>query len=560
MPSTDYYEADKGSLRQQAEEILRARPPSSQAGDAPDEVKALIHELEVHQIELEMQNEELRSARSALETARDRYADLYDFSPVGRATLNNQGTILDANLTLTALLGVERARLSGEVFSRFVAAESQDKYHLLMQRLRQECDADAATVTIQTAVGASVQVLLQAIAVSEDAAAVIRVALTDITQRVAAEAALRESEQRFKSLVQSSPTGIHMYDLRSDGELIFSGANPAADRILGVDNSSFIGLPIQEAFPALADTDVPDHYRRAAEHGEAWEAERIDYEDERIVGAFKVYAFQTQPGRMVALFLDVTNERVIHQENQSLMAQLHHAQRLESIGTLASGVAHEVNNPLTGMINYAELIKDRVEGDARAFEYASEIIVEGNRIARIVRNLLSYSRPDESEPEECVISDVIERSLSLLRSSLLRDGITIHIDLETGLSRAQCKSQQIQQVLVNLITNSQHALCERYSGFDENKQLIISAHNAERDGMEVVRIAVEDHGAGIPASELEHIFDPFSTSKSRAEGTGLGLWVSHKLVLENGGYIDCVSVEGESTRLVVDLPALTDIR
>jgi PAS domain S-box-containing protein len=118
-----------------------------------------------------------------------------------------------------------------------------------------------------------------------------------------------ESEEKFRNVVESSPMGIHMYELGPDGRLIFIGANRAADEILGVDNSQFIGKTIEEAFPPLAGTEAPERYRVAAAEGELWHAEQIVYEDERIKGAFDVTAFQTSPGRMAAMFFDVTERK-----------------------------------------------------------------------------------------------------------------------------------------------------------------------------------------------------------------------------------------------------------
>jgi PAS domain S-box-containing protein len=138
--------------------------------------------------------------------------------------------------------------------------------------------------------------------------------ITDITEKKRTEDLLVASEERFSSIVRAAPMGIHIYECDESGRLVFKGANPAADTILGVDNRRFVGLTLEEAFPPLVETEVPERYRRTCLRGESWETEQIDYDDEKIRGAFHVHAFQTSPGRMAALFLDVTERRKMEEK------------------------------------------------------------------------------------------------------------------------------------------------------------------------------------------------------------------------------------------------------
>ncbi len=146
--------------------------------------------------------------------------------------------------------------------------------------------------------------------------------LRDITERKQMEQTLQESEKKFRNIFESIPLGMHMYQLEPDEKLVFLDANPAADRILRVDNSLFVGETIEKAFPALTETEAPRQYRYVASSGGEWHAQEIVYEENQIAGAFEVHAFQTSPGKMVAAFIDITERKRKEEELQKYRDQL----------------------------------------------------------------------------------------------------------------------------------------------------------------------------------------------------------------------------------------------
>ncbi len=150
-----------------------------------------------------------------------------------------------------------------------------------------------------------------------------------------------DEEHRFRNVIESIPIGIHMYRLEPDGRLVFIGANPAADRLLGLDNTQFIGKTIEEAFIPLINTEVPERYRRAASDGEPWHTEQIEYTDEKISGAFEVHAFQTSPGNMVAAFINITDRKKTEEDLQaSLIAISEEKGKIETIlASLGVGIS-----------------------------------------------------------------------------------------------------------------------------------------------------------------------------------------------------------------------------
>ncbi|MFA6283784.1 MAG: ATP-binding protein, partial [Desulfurivibrionaceae bacterium] len=236
---------------------------------------------------------------------------------------------------------------------------------------------------------------------------------------------------------------------------------------------------------------------------------------------------------------------------------------LASIGELAAGVAHEINNPINGIINYAQVLLDdssqvSLEGEAHhpvQREMLDRIIKEGERIAYIVRNLLFFARQREEEAEVVAIEAIIHDSLSLIKHQLQKDGVIIHTDISEGLPAIKVHPQQLQQVFLNLLSNARYALNQRYPGRDPGKKVEIRCRSVQSQGRTKVRTEITDYGAGIPPELLTQIFEPFFSSKKPGEGTGLGLSISAGLVRDFKGELRVESVLGEHTTMTVDLPA-----
>ena len=234
---------------------------------------------------------------------------------------------------------------------------------------------------------------------------------------------------------------------------------------------------------------------------------------------------------------------------------LRQSQKLEAIGTLASGVAHEINNPINGIMNYSQLILEASDPDSQVSRFATEIGRETERVGTIVKNLLSFARYDKQPHSPARICDIVEATLSLICAIMHRDQITMKVNVPADLAQINCRSQQIQQVIMNLLTNARDALNEKYTGFHENKTTTITAHALDKAGQEWVRTTIEDLGPGISYDVRERMFEPFYTTKPLDTGTGLGLSISHGIVGDHGGELSVESATGEWTRFHVDLPA-----
>lgn len=376
----------------------------------------------------------------------------------------------------------------------------------------------------------------------------------DITERMLAESALAESERRFRLFIESAPDGVFV---ETGGR--FAYVNKKTVSMFGYERES-----------DMIQLDVLSHFTE--EHRETIKRRMhalrilkvaVPLRDEAIITldgsrldvevSAVPFRYQDEDGALVFI-RDISQRKQMEKERDIMEAQLQQKQKLEAIGTLAGGVAHEINNPVTGIINYAQLIAEAQSADDEVKKFCAEIIYEGNRIAEIVSSLLKFSRHEKKSHSPAQISDIVSGTLSLTRTILRHDHITLQVNIPEGLPSIKCRSQQLQQVLMNLITNARDALNARYEGYHEDKIIHIYTSMFMRDGRRWLRLIVEDKGTGISSDLMDRIFDPFFTTKPRDAGTGLGLSISHGIVREHHGELYFESIVGEYTKAIVELP------
>ncbi|MFH1533230.1 MAG: ATP-binding protein [Pseudomonadota bacterium] len=230
-----------------------------------------------------------------------------------------------------------------------------------------------------------------------------------------------------------------------------------------------------------------------------------------------------------------------------------HAQRLESIGILASGVAHELNSPLGIVMSLAHLIMDDDNATEKAQGFAAIIAAESQRMAAIIRELLSFSRHGTETARPVNIKDLVDRTLGLLGSTLQKDRIEVIIRVPEELPQIQCRSLQIQQVLMNLLTNARDASNARFPGASPEKVIRVTASSLKRAGEPWIRLTVEDNGIGIQRELSHRLFEPFFTTKPADQGTGLGLAISRGIIREHGGHLCFESRPDLGARFHMDL-------
>ncbi len=260
------------------------------------------------QISLELEKEifERKKMGKALNESEGKYLGLFN-SVFEGILVHDKGQVIEVNSAFTAMFGYSRSELMDINAFNLIAPESLE---IVREKVKSGFNGAYEAIGLRRD-GSKFIMEMQGKVISYEDRVVRIAAVRDISQRKKSEEALNESEIKFRSVVESSPMGIHMYHLEPDNRLVFVGHNNAADRILGVDNSQFIGKTIEEAFPPLTGTEVPERYRRAASQGDPWSTEQIRYEDGVISGAFEVFAFRTGPNKMVAMFLDITEKTII---------------------------------------------------------------------------------------------------------------------------------------------------------------------------------------------------------------------------------------------------------
>lgn len=229
--------------------------------------------------------------------------------------------------------------------------------------------------------------------------------------------------------------------------------------------------------------------------------------------------------------------------------------QMAAIGELAAGVAHEVNNPITGIINFAQLLLDDSEKNSLQAELLQRIVNEGERIALITKNLLSFARESDNCNEPIDFIQVIKDSISLVQHQCKKDGIKITEKYPECSCQVLGNFTQLQQVILNIISNARFALNERYPDTSPEKKIDISCRTLINEhNKSIIQICIKDTGTGIPQGILKRLFDPFFTTKPSGKGTGLGLSISYGIVQDHGGIIKVDSIMHKYTKMFIELP------
>lgn len=375
-----------------------------------------------------------------------------------------------------------------------------------------------------------------------------QVGLEDLTASRNAERQRKEVDAELAAVLDSMESGMLLFDARGGLRL----ANARFAHLFGLDPRRLVEMgDFETLLGAVRDRfrepqAVERRWRKILGQGDeaAWDELEILHPSRRVVERFARPVMGGDGERIgwLELYRDITGERLI----QSKLMQ---TEKMAALGQLVSGIAHELNNPLTGIMGYAQLLlSHELEGE-RAVE-VRRIFEEAERAGRIVKNLLLFAREKKPERRAVNLNEIIERTLALRSYELKVHNIAIVRDLDPEPSPVLADAHQLQQVVLNLLVNAEQAIQQ-----DRGRGRITV--RTRRVSAQRLALEVGDDGPGIPSEIASRIFDPFFTTKPVGTGTGLGLSIVYGIVQEHGGEVTVETSPGRGTNFVIELPMLS---
>ena len=603
--------AEAANLRQKAEELLKKKSLKTDSQLSETDILSLNHELQVHQIELEMQNEELSLANEQAEVAAQKYTKLYNFAPSGYFILSKEGKVIDLNLSGTNMLGKKFSRLKNNQFGFFVSNDTKLIFTLFLSKVFNSKAEESCEITLSTDGNLPMYVYLNGIVTENGEQCLVNVMnITDrkrseelniankelvfqITERKQAEEALKKSEERFRTLFENSTVGI--YRTTPDGQILL--ANPTLIKLLGY--TSFEELAgrnlVEDGFePSYERTYFIDIMKREGEVKgleSAWtrmdgttlfisesaraindnEGKIIYYDgiveditlrkkaERELIIANKELTFQNEEKEKRATELIIANKELVFQNEEKekrateltiAKEQAEESDRLKS--TFLANMSHEIRTPMNGILGFAELLKEPNLTVEEQQDFIRTIGISGMRMLNTINNIVDISKIESGlmkvDIKETNINEKIEFTYKFFKPEVEIKGLQFLFKNSLPAKKAIIKTDN-EKVYGMLANLIKNAIKFTYEGSIE--------FGYEKKGG-YLEFFVKDTGIGIPQNQHKLIFERFrqgSESHNRGyEGSGLGLSIAKSYVEMLGGEIWVESEEGKGSIFYFTIP------
>jgi two-component system cell cycle sensor histidine kinase/response regulator CckA len=546
------------SFRQEAEEILENNPAETPAMPTMD-IQELLRELRIHEAALEAQNEQLLDAERELTAARDRYAELFNCAPTGYLTIDRSGTIMDANTNTAALFGTAREQLTKQHhFEEFVASEDLDEWNRFQRDVFETRGTRHCELTLKrngtVRWGAHMEGCVLNAEPGNDHICMID--LSDITSRQRAEQALQVSEARYRSIFESIQD-VYV-EVALNGTII--EVSPSIEAFLGYTREEALGLTFADF--CVHTEQMNALLNRLREEGKFNNHEIVLRSKARadITCSFSAKVINDaggKPFKFAGTMRDMTEIKRLENEQEALEAHLRQAQKMEAVGQLAGGLAHNFNNLLMSMMGYVDLCSEELPVGHTAHQWLDEISHDAQRSTDLIRQVLAFARKQTIDPKVLDVNAIVTKVLNML-SRLIGENIEIIWQPREDVWPIRADASQIELILANLSTNARDAIQGvgqiHITTSNTTCDDVYCAQHADAELGEYVMVEFRDSGCGIDPKMLEHVFEPFYTTKGMGTGTGMGLSSVLGIVKQHGGFLEVASEQENGTAFRIFFP------